>query len=126
MSSCGNFSQTQSQDGRMKSIFYQKFSNLTIAKSITLVMAVLVVSVPFAAKASQPVINGAINPREPNFFTRGREQFEKEIQLMLNRSRSALDTPLKINPQQQQRIQEQLAPLEKLPDSPSHPHESQN
>ncbi|MCG6136272.1 MAG: hypothetical protein MET45_16775 [Nostoc sp. LLA-1] len=89
-------------------------------------MAVLWVSLPLAAKASQPVINGAINPREPNFFTQGREEFEKEIHLLLNRSRSALDTPLKINLQQQQRIQEQLAPLEKRPDSPSHPHESQN
>ncbi len=89
-------------------------------------MAVLVVSLPFAAKASQPVINGAINPREPNFFTRGREQFEKEIQRLLNRSRSALDTPLKISPQQQQLIQEQLAPLEKPQVSPNPPHESHN
>jgi hypothetical protein len=78
----------------------------------TLIMAVLLASLPVAAAANQPDLNGAINPREPNFFIRGREQFEREIQLLLKRSHSSVDTPLQISPQQQRLIQEQFELLE--------------
>ncbi|RCJ41963.1 hypothetical protein A6770_35630 [Nostoc minutum NIES-26] len=97
----------------MKRIFYSTFSSVTIAT--TLVVTALSVTVPVFAVETAPTFNDSLNaiyPREPNFFTRGREQFEKEIQLLLIIRRSSPDTPLKISPEQQQ-LQEQLAPLEK-------------
>lgn len=97
----------------MKKILYSKFSGVSIATMLS--MTVLSLTVPVFAIENPPVFNNSLNsiyPREPNFFTRGREQFEKEIQLLLNKKRSSPDTPLKISPEQQQ-LQEQLAPLEK-------------
>ncbi|YAF94862.1 MAG: hypothetical protein AB3A66_20080 [Nodularia sp. CChRGM 3473] len=96
----------------MNRILDNLFPCLNIVTMLTLTL--LLVSLPVVA-TSQPVFNDAINPREPNFFTRGREQFEREIQLLLNKSRSPVDTPLKISPQQQL-IQEQLAPLDESKD----------
>lgn len=85
-----------------------------VAIVTTLVTTVLSITPPATAIESTPAFNDSINsifPREPNFFTRGREEFEKEIQILLNRSRSNSEIPLKIDPKQEQ-IQEQLAPLE--------------
>ncbi|MBW4556760.1 MAG: hypothetical protein KME59_12600 [Trichormus sp. ATA11-4-KO1] len=76
----------------MNKILYHLFPRLNILT--ILILTFLLVSLPVAA-TSQPVFNDVINPREPNFFTRGREQFEREIQLLLNKSRSPVDTPLK-------------------------------
>ena len=62
-----------------------------VAIVTTLVAKVLSIAVPVTAIETTPLPNNSINsiyPREPNFFTRGREQFEREIQLFLNRSRS--------------------------------------
>ena len=101
----------------MKSFLHNKLFNLAIVT--TLVTTVLSITAPVTAIETTPIPNNSINsiyPREPNFFTRGREQFEREIQLWLHRSRSTPEIPLKIDPTQEQ-IQEQLAPLEKLPNS---------
>lgn len=79
-----------------------------------LLTTVLSITTPVTAIEITPVFNDSINsifPREPNFFSRGRGEFEKEIQLLLDRSRSNSKIPLKIDPKQEQ-IQEQLAPLE--------------
>ncbi len=97
----------------MRRIFYSTFSSVTVATMLGI--TILSVTTPINAIESLPAFNGSLNsiyPREPNFFTRGREQFEKEIQLLFNRRRSSRDTLLKISPEQQQ-LQEQLAPVEK-------------
>ncbi|MBH8553997.1 hypothetical protein I8751_16795 [Nostocaceae cyanobacterium CENA357] len=97
----------------MKKFLYGTFSGVTAVTA--LVMTILSVTAPISAIENPPALNDSLNsiyPREPNFFTRGREQFEKEIQLLLNKRHSSPDTPLKISPEQQQ-IQEQLTPLEK-------------
>ena len=99
----------------MKSFLHNKLFDLAIVT--TLVTTVLSITAPVTAIETTPVPNNSINsiyPREPNFFTRGREQFEREIQLWLHRSRSNPEIPLKIDPTQEQ-IQEQLAPLENPP-----------
>ncbi|QSJ16669.1 hypothetical protein JYQ62_34120 [Nostoc sp. UHCC 0702] len=96
----------------MKIFLHKKLTNVAIVT--TLVTTVLSITAPVTAIESTPAFNASINsiyPREPNFFTRGREQFEREIQLFLNRSRSNPEVPLKIDPKQEQ-IQQQLAPLE--------------
>lgn len=108
----------------MKIILYRIFSSMTVAT--TLGMTILSTATPISAIESPPTINDSLNsiyPREPNFFTRGREQFEKEIQLLLNKKRSSPDTPLKISPEPQQ-LQEQLAPLEKPQVLPNDPDKS--
>ncbi|MBH8565722.1 hypothetical protein I8748_26710 [Nostoc sp. CENA67] len=101
----------------MKSFLHNKLFNLAIVT--TLVTTVFSITAPATAIETTPIPNNSINsiyPREPNFFTRGREEFEREIQLLLNRSPSTPEIPLKISPKQEQ-IQEQLAPLENRPQS---------
>jgi hypothetical protein len=70
--------------------------------------------VPVRAKDSQQVINATLHQQENDFFKQGREKIEREIQLLLQRSHSFPENVLEIKPDAQP-IQEQLAPLEKMP-----------
>ncbi|AFZ22756.1 hypothetical protein Cylst_0406 [Cylindrospermum stagnale PCC 7417] len=83
-----------------------------LAIATTVLLSVLLMNTPVAANEIQQVVNGGIYPREPNFFSRGREQFDREIQLLLDRNDAAADTLLKVSPEVQ-RLQERLAPREK-------------
>ncbi|AFY47299.1 hypothetical protein Nos7524_1420 [Nostoc sp. PCC 7524] len=94
----------------MKKNVYNIFSRLAIA--VTVVLATLLITTPVAANETQPINVGAIHPREPNFFSRGREQFETEIQLLMMRSGKVTDNLLKVSPEIIQ-IQDKLSPLEK-------------
>lgn len=93
----------------MKRNFNHIISGLAIAT--TVLLSVFVMNAPVAANETQRVVNSGIYPREPNFFSRGREQFEREIQLLLNRNDASAESLLKISPDVQ-RLQERLAPRE--------------
>jgi hypothetical protein len=58
-------------------------------------------------------INSGLIPREPNFFQQGREQFEREIQLLIKRSRTNQETVLKVNPDVVPKQEDLLRLLEK-------------
>jgi hypothetical protein len=75
---------------------------------------VLLFVLPATASPSQSVINPVLHQQENDFFKQGREKFEREIQLLLQRSNSVPEDILKISPEIKP-IQEQLAPQEKTP-----------
>ncbi|MBW4614368.1 MAG: hypothetical protein KME21_14065 [Desmonostoc vinosum HA7617-LM4] len=92
----------------MNKFLHNIISSLPVTIMLLMTDASLTTSV--SANELQRTVDSSINPREPNFFSQGREQLEREIQLLLRRSRHSSDKPLKISPKQQ--IQEQLSPLE--------------
>jgi hypothetical protein len=99
----------------MKSHFENKITQLIIALVLTLVFIFMLIT-PAAAEGTnsyQSVVNGILHQTQENdFFKQGREKFEREIQLLMQRSRSTPHQILKINPEVLQ-IQEMLSPLEK-------------
>ena len=62
-----------------------------------------------AASQNQQIVNGLFHPTENNFFNEGREQFEREIQMLLHQPLSSFDNLLKISPKLLQ-IQEKRSP----------------
>lgn len=89
----------------------------SLAIATTLVLTVSLFVAPATASKRQQVINGLVHPRENDFFSQGRKQTQREIQILLQERRSP-DTLLKISPELL-RIQRQLSPLEKLPVLPT-------
>ncbi|HEY9803077.1 MAG TPA: hypothetical protein V6D25_22130 [Leptolyngbyaceae cyanobacterium] len=105
----------------MKNIAQQTFLRLTITVGISLIA--LLLTSPVAANDNSQITNSLI-PRQPNFFQQGREQFERELQLLIKRSRTNQETVLKVVPDKPN-IQQQLSPLEQPQVVPTVPVESE-
>jgi len=97
---------------------------LTLATTVGISLAALLLTSPVAANDNSQITNGLI-PREPNFFQQGREQFERELQLLVKRSRTNQEDILKLSPNNSQ-IQEELSPLEKPQVAPIEPNKSES
>ncbi|QLE55302.1 hypothetical protein FD725_07120 [Nostoc sp. TCL26-01] len=76
----------------------------------------LIVNTPVFAIDNPQISNGLL-PREPNFFSQGREQFEAEIRLLFHKSLMSPSSILKGIPDTI-KTQEQLLPLENPRSSP--------
>ncbi|MBD2388668.1 hypothetical protein [Cylindrospermum sp. FACHB-282] len=96
-----------------------------IILGLTVAATVLLMNAPAGANEIQPVFNGGIYPREPNFFSQGREQFEREIQVLLHRNDENGKPLLKMSPDVQ-RLQERLTPGENPANSQELPKPSQH
>jgi hypothetical protein len=96
---------------------------LTLATTLGISLVTLLLTSPVAANDYSRINSGLI-PREPNFFQQGREQFEREIQLLIKSSRTNQETVLKVIPDNPN-IQQQLSPLEKPQVVPTVPIESE-
>ncbi|MBW4670034.1 MAG: hypothetical protein KME60_22140 [Cyanomargarita calcarea GSE-NOS-MK-12-04C] len=86
--------------------------NLVFSLALTKIFAlafVLIFEAPVAASQNQQILNGLLHPTEDNFFKEGREQFEREIQMLLHQPPSSFDRLLKISPKLLQ-IQEERSP----------------
>lgn len=104
----------------MKNIVQKIFSGFATPIKVSLV--VLLLSTPVVANENSQITSGLI-PREPNFFQQGREQFDKEIDLLLKINRQTQEPVLKVSPNQLP-IQEQLLPFEKSQPLPSNHNNS--
>ncbi|MBD2504312.1 hypothetical protein [Anabaena azotica] len=96
---------------------------LTLATTVGISLGTLLLTSPVAANDNSQ-INNSLIPREPNFFQQGREQFERELQLLIKSSRTNQETVLKVVPDKPN-IQQQLSPLEKPQVVPTVPIESE-
>jgi hypothetical protein len=97
----------------MKSNFENKITQLIMALVLILVFIFMLITPAAEANSYQPVINGILHQQQENdFFKQGREKFEEEIKLLIQRSRSTPHEILKINPEVLQ-IHETLSPREK-------------
>lgn len=109
----------------MKNITQKIF--LTLATTVGISLVALLLTLPVAANDNSQINNSQITnsliPREPNFFQQGREQFERELQLLIKRSQTNQETVLKVIPDKPQ-IQQELSPLEKPQVVPTMPIES--
>ncbi|BAT54427.1 hypothetical protein NOS3756_33960 [Nostoc sp. NIES-3756] len=106
----------------MKNIMRKIF--LTLATTAGLSLVTLLLNSPVAAN-DYSQIRGGLIPREPNFFQQGREQFEREVQLLIKRSRTNQETVLKVNPDVVPKQQDLLHLLEKPQVVPSEPNKSE-
>jgi hypothetical protein len=86
---------------------------MTLVLILGIIFTLITPAVAEETNSYQSVINGVLHqPQENDFFKQGREQFSREIQLLMQRSRSTPHEILKINPEVLD-IQEILSPLEK-------------
>ncbi len=92
----------------------QIFSTSAIATALVIIISPL--NAPAIANNLQQTVNSALYPREPNFFSDGRKQFDREVQLLLQKRDSETEPILKIN-SEPENIPPELAPLEKPPNS---------
>ncbi len=106
----------------MKNIAQKIF--LTLATTVGISLLALLLTSPVEAEDNSRITSGLI-PREPNFFQQGREQFEREIQLLVKRSRTNQEDILKVSPNNLQ-IQEELSPSEKPQVPPMEPNKSES
>lgn len=97
---------------------------LTLATTIGISLLALLLTSPVAADDNSRITSGLI-PREPNFFQQGREQFEREIQLLVKKSQTNQEDILKVSPNNPL-IQEELSPLEKPEVAPVEPNKSES
>ncbi|BCL39317.1 hypothetical protein [Nostoc sp. MS1] len=106
----------------MKNIVQKIF--LTLATTAGLSVVALLLSLPASAN-DYSQIRGALIPREPNFFQQGRDQFEREIQLLIQRNQKNQETVLKVNPDVVPKQEDLLRLLEKPQVVPSEPNKSE-
>jgi hypothetical protein len=92
----------------MKIILKNLVFSLALAKIFALAF-VLIFETPVAASQNQQIVNGLLHPTENNFFKEGREQFEREIQMLLHQPPSTSLRLLKISPELLH-IQEERSP----------------
>lgn len=83
-----------------------------VATAATLVTAGLLINTPVAAKPIQTPIQDLTHSASLDFFNQGRQQFDREIELLLDRSKLDANPILKVSPEVLP--QTQLIPLEKL------------
>ena len=106
----------------MKNSGQKAFS--TLATTVGIYLGTLLLTYPVAANDYSRINSGLI-PRELNFFQQGREQFEREIQLLIKSSRTNQETILKVSPNSLP-TQEDLLRLEKPQVVPSEPNKSES
>jgi len=80
---------------------YCTASSFVLATLVTTQVLSFIIPVT-AQQVPSPVANGILHPKESNFFTEGRDKFEKEIRFLLRANRSPLEVPLKVNREQTQ------------------------
>jgi cell fate regulator YaaT (PSP1 superfamily) len=97
---------------------------LTLATTAGISLIALLLTSPVAANDYSRINNGLI-PREPNFVQQGREQFEREIQVLIKKGQNNQEPVLKITPNIV-RTQEDLLRLEKPQLLPSEPKKSEH
>lgn len=106
----------------MKNITQKIF--LTLATTVGISVVALLLTSPVAANDNSQITNSLI-PREPNFFQQGREQFERELQLLVKKSQTNQEDLLKVSPNNPP-IQEELSPPEKPQVTPVEPNKSES